>query len=155
MNTDGPSTGHLTSGMNQTKVRELLPEMTEVELDTVIEMLPMESVTVITPPTTGLIMTKVRDCFGTDFFLGEILVTRTEVGYGNERVQVTLMGNLPKHALVAGSLEVLEKNKETATINRALEACRCAVKRIEKTRRTDARLTAATRVQFESMAEEA
>ena len=154
MITEGPTSEHFANNMDLERVRALLPEMSSDELDSVIENLPMDSVTVITPPTTGLIMAKVRDCFQIDFFLGEVLVTRTEVSYGDERAQVTLMGNLPKHALVAGTLEVLDKNKEVSTIERVLEACRSAITRIDNARRTEAKLTAATRVQFESMAEE-
>jgi phosphonate C-P lyase system protein PhnG len=154
MNIDWKHDADLISDLNREDIRTLLPDMTDAEIDRVVEVLPMESVTVIQPPTTGLIMAKVRDCFGIDFFLGEVLITRTAVSYGDRRSQVTLMGNLPKHALVAGVLEAMDKNGETAAIDRAIQACRPAAERIIRARQAEVKLTAATRVQFESMAEE-
>lgn len=140
--------------LNQKRLRTFIPYMTNREIDLLIEVLPMDSVNVITPPASGLIMAKVKDCFDVDFFLGEILVTRTEVEYGDRQTQVTIMGNLPKHALVAATLELLEKNGEASAFERALAACQPAIERIEKAIAAEAQLTAATRVHFESMAEE-
>jgi phosphonate C-P lyase system protein PhnG len=135
-------------------IRTLLPDMTIDEIDDLIAVLPMDSIQVITPPVTGLIMATVRDCFDTDFYLGEVLVTRAEVSLGDLRAQATLMGNLPKHTLVAAALEALERGGEADVIKRAAKACQSAAKRIEQDRRIEANLTAATCVQFESMAEE-
>jgi phosphonate C-P lyase system protein PhnG len=135
-------------------IRSHLSEMTEEEIETLILALPMEQVELLTPPETGLIMARVNDCFDTDFYLGEVLVTRTEVNYGDHRAQSTIMGNLPKHAIVAATLDVLRLSGESNTIENAANACAPAMDRIGMKQRLDARLVAATRVQFESMAEE-
>jgi phosphonate C-P lyase system protein PhnG len=146
--------GGQPSGTNRESIRNLLPDMTVEEVDNLIAGLPIDQVQVITPPATGLIMARVRDCFGTDFFLGEILVTRAEVAYGDHQAQATLMGSQSKHALVAAILDVLDMGGQTALLEKAAMACRAAQERIEQAQRTEARLVAATRVQFESMAEE-
>jgi phosphonate C-P lyase system protein PhnG len=135
-------------------IRRHLSEMTEEEIDNLISALPMEQVELLTPPQTGLIMARVNDCFDTDFYVGEILVTRTEVSYGDHRAQGTIMGNLPKHAIVAATLDVLKISGEADTLENAAAACAPAMDRIGRKQRLDARLVAATRVQFESMAEE-
>jgi phosphonate C-P lyase system protein PhnG len=140
--------------LNREYIRTLLPDMSIDEIDDLIAVLPMDSVQVITGPSTGLIMAKVRDCFDTDFYLGEVLVTRAEVSFGDLRAQATLMGDLPKHTLIAAALEALERGGEADVIERAVKACQPAARRIEQVRRIEAKLTAATCVQFESMAEE-
>jgi len=138
----------------QQSIHDLVPEMTAEEIDNLLAVLPMEQIQIMTPPATGLIMAKVRDCFETDFFLGEVLVTRTEISFDDHRAQATLMGNLPKHTLVAAALAVLEDAGREDLMASAWMASQPAVRRIARQRQAQSRLVAATRVQFESMAEE-
>ena len=133
-------------------IRDLLPEMTIEEVDNLNAVLPMEQVELIAPPATGLIMARVRDCFDTDFYLGEVLVTRAEISFGDHRAQATLIGNLPKHALAAATLSVLETAGRVDLLEKAAEACLPASRRIARKRDMRTRLVSATRVRFESMA---
>jgi phosphonate C-P lyase system protein PhnG len=139
---------------NRDLILRLLPEMNEDEVDNLVALLPTVQVQVITPPTTGLVMTRVRDCFETDFFLGEILVTRAEIEFCGYRAQATLMGNKPKKTLVAAILEALDNDGQTELLHKAALACQPAKIRIEQAWHKEAQLVSATRVQFESMAEE-
>lgn len=141
-------------GLSPESLRRLLPDMTDDELDKLIAVLPMEQIHVVSPPVTGLIMAKVRDCFDTDFFLGEVLVTRTEVRYGEYRARATIMGSRPKSSLVAAALDVLAMSGQSTVLERAVSACQPATARIRQREQLEARLTAATRVHFETMSEE-
>ena len=134
-------------------MRGLLPDMTVEEIDNLIAVLPMEQIRLMAPPSTGLIMVRVRDCFDTEFFLGEILVTRAEVGFGDQRAQATLLGDCPQTTLIAAALAVLEAAGRSDWIKKAATVYRSARRRIAQVRRSQQRLASATRVQFESMAE--
>ncbi|MGD9213585.1 MAG: phosphonate C-P lyase system protein PhnG [Desulfobacteraceae bacterium] len=136
-------------------IREVLPEMNAQEIKLLSEALPMDRVRVIHAPHTGLIMAKVRDCFDTEFLLGEVLVTRAEVEYESQRGQATLMGDLPSAALLAAVLEALCLKGDTDYFESAHAICRPAMQRFAARRKQQSRLVAATRVNFKSMAVEA
>ncbi|MGD8836503.1 MAG: phosphonate C-P lyase system protein PhnG [Desulfobacteraceae bacterium] len=136
-------------------IREILPEMNAEEVKALSAALPINRVRVIHAPHTGLIMAKVRDCFDTEFFLGEVLVTRAEVEYEGQRGQATLMGDLPSAALLAAVLEALCLNGDAHYFESAHSICRPAMQRSAARRKQQSRLVAATRVNFKSMAVEA
>jgi phosphonate C-P lyase system protein PhnG len=140
--------------LTQKILRPLSTRMTDEELDGLVNVLPMHQVHVEATPVTGLIMAKVRDCFDTDFYLGEVLVTRAEVRYADCRAQATVMGRDPKKAIVAAVLEAIAMSGQTDLLENALRACQPAMDRFRSEGVTVSRFTAATRVHFESMAEE-
>lgn len=135
-------------------LRTILPEMTSAERLTVAEVLPLEQVQVTNPPSSGLIMARARDSFKTDFFLGEVLVTRAEVAYGGHQSRATLMGDCPEAALIAAVLQVLSDGGANDIVAAAGRAAAPAVARISARQRRESALAAATRVHFETMAEE-
>jgi phosphonate C-P lyase system protein PhnG len=150
-----PLTG--PNSVNENVIRTLrnaLPEMTSTECQAVAKVLPMEQVQVTKPPTSGLIMAKARDSFKTEFFLGEVLVTRTEVTYGGHASRATLMGNCPEAALIAAVLQVLSDGDANDIVAAAGRAAAPAVERISARQRNESAMVAATRVRFETMAEE-
>jgi alpha-D-ribose 1-methylphosphonate 5-triphosphate synthase subunit PhnG len=65
------------------------------------------------------------------------------------------MGRNPKKSLVAAILDVMAMSGRTDILDCAAAACQPAAMRIEQKAQTLSKLTSATRVQFESMAEEA
>jgi phosphonate C-P lyase system protein PhnG len=136
-------------------IREVLPEMTAEEIKVLSAALPIDRVRVIRAPHTGVVMAKVRDCFDTEFFLGEVLVTRAEVEYEARRGQATLMGELPSAALIAAVLEALYLKGDAHYFESAHSICRPAMQRFAARREQQSRLVAATRVNFKSMAVEA
>jgi phosphonate C-P lyase system protein PhnG len=135
-------------------IREVLPEMNAEEIKVLSAALPIDRVRVIRAPHTGLIMAKVRDCFDTEFFLGEVLVTRAEVEYEGRRGQATLMGDLPSATLLAAVLEALCLNGDAHYFESAHSICRPAMQRLAARRKQQSRLVAATRINFKSMAVE-
>jgi alpha-D-ribose 1-methylphosphonate 5-triphosphate synthase subunit PhnG len=136
------------------QVRDVLPEMNSEEIKVLSAALPIDRVKVIHAPHTGLIMAKVRDCFDTEFLLGEVLVTRAEVEYEGRRAQSTLMGDLPSAAMLAAVLEALRLNGDAGYFEAAHAICRPAMQRLAARRKQQAQLAAATRVNFQSMAAE-
>jgi phosphonate C-P lyase system protein PhnG len=135
-------------------LRPLSARMTDEELDRLIEALPMSQVRMEAVPVTGLIMAKARDCFDTDFYFGEVLVTRAEVRYEHCHAQATVMGRDPKKAIVAAVLEAIAMSGQPDLLESALKVSQPAIERLRSDDATISRFTAATRVQFESMAEE-
>jgi phosphonate C-P lyase system protein PhnG len=136
------------------QVREVLPEMKPEEIKALSAALPIADVNVIHEPRTGLIMAKVRDCFDSELFLGEVLVTRAEVEYEGHRGQATLMGEVPSAALLAAILEALRLNGDAHYFETVRSICRPAMQRFAAHRKEQSRLAAATRVNFQSMAAE-
>jgi phosphonate C-P lyase system protein PhnG len=136
-------------------LREVLPGMNAEEIKVLSAALPMDRVRVIRAPHTGLIMSKVRDCFDTEFFLGEVLVTRAEVEFEGQRGQATLMGDFPSAALLAAVLEALCLKGEAHYFESAHSICGPAMQRFAARQNQQSRLVAATRVNFKSMAVEA
>lgn len=136
-------------------LREVLPEMNAEEIKVLSAALPVDRVRVIRAPHTGLIMAKVRDCFDTEFFLGEVLVTRAEVEYEGQLGQATLMGDLPSATLLAAVLEALCLKGDAHYFESAHSICRPAMQRFAARQKQQVRLVAATRVNFQSMAVEA
>jgi alpha-D-ribose 1-methylphosphonate 5-triphosphate synthase subunit PhnG len=49
--------------MQRNSIRQLLVSMTDHEIDKLAAALPLDAVTVLRPPVTGLVMAKVQDCF--------------------------------------------------------------------------------------------
>lgn len=143
-----------SAGASLGRLRALLPEMTAAELQSLARELPLEEVEVVKPPHSGTIMAAVRDCFKTDFYLGEVLVSRAEVRYAGQYAQATLIGDCPQAVLLVAVLEALAAHDGEdllATVRRSAEE---ATQRITRRREREMSLAAATRVNFRSMAEE-
>ncbi len=135
-------------------VRELLLKMDDAEINQLAEVLPLESVTVVSPPKTGLMMAKVRDCFESDFYLGEVLVTRAEVDYCGHRAQATVIGDKLKTALIAAVLEAVCLSGEAEIFEAAALASQLARKRVAAADDMTKKLIAATQVNFQTMAKD-
>ena len=61
----------------------LVAEMDDESLSRLQRLLPLEEIEISRTPETGLLMMTARDCFDTDFCLGDILVTVAEAKVGN------------------------------------------------------------------------
>lgn len=136
------------------RIREILPEMNEDEIKTLTLAMPLDQATVVREPDKGLIMAKVRDCFDTDFYIGEVLVSQAEVEYKGRRGQATLMGDHPSAVLVAALLEAMRLENDIQYLERARAVCAPAAHRLALRQAQEARLAASTQVNFQSMAEE-
>jgi phosphonate C-P lyase system protein PhnG len=137
------------------RIRAILPDMKPVEIDALASALPMARAKVIQPPQAGLIMAKARDCFDTDFYLGEVLVTRAEVEYEGRSGRATLMGDHPTASLIAAVLDALAVDDGVKYLEAAHAVCSTAAQRVAERRERESCWAASTRVNFQSMAEEA
>jgi alpha-D-ribose 1-methylphosphonate 5-triphosphate synthase subunit PhnG len=138
----------------ETSFRPLIPELTDPECRAIARCLEKWPFEVISPPGTGLIMVTATDCFETDFHLGEVLVTTAEVDLQGVRGHATVMGRRPEKADLAARINALVRSGRDGWID-AVEPLLTAVRqrladRLEK----EKAMTAATRVRFQSMAEE-
>jgi alpha-D-ribose 1-methylphosphonate 5-triphosphate synthase subunit PhnG len=70
-------------------------------------ILQHEDIGILKGPDTGLVMMTVKDSFGVDFHLGEILVTEATVVYRGLERYAMVMGEEPDRSLIAASVDVL------------------------------------------------
>jgi alpha-D-ribose 1-methylphosphonate 5-triphosphate synthase subunit PhnG len=114
-----------------------------------LKLLGPEDLKVLKAPKTGLLMMSVKDPFGTDFHLGEVLVTEAYVerdgiiGYG------MAIGDDPERALAAASIDLLSRAGGMGqNVDKLLAA---QAKKIREKEKAEEALVAGTRVSFESM----
>jgi phosphonate C-P lyase system protein PhnG len=105
-------------------------------------------------PEPGLVMMQTRDSFGTRFYLGEVLVTQAEVRRGDCRGHGCCMGENAEAALVLACLEALDAAKDASDCGRLEPLVEAVEAAVQSRRRQRELLTATTRVDFRSMAEE-
>jgi alpha-D-ribose 1-methylphosphonate 5-triphosphate synthase subunit PhnG len=134
--------------------RELLPELLPEETAAIGEQISHHAFDTIRPAETGLIMVTATDCFETDFHLGEILVTTAEVELDGVRGYASILGREPEKATLAAQINALMLSGKAdwlTDISASLDPVRG---RVDEKCRREAALISATRVRFESMAEE-
>jgi alpha-D-ribose 1-methylphosphonate 5-triphosphate synthase subunit PhnG len=125
---------------------------TEMRVDRkILNILTEETMTVIREPESGLVMMSVKDSTGTDFHLGEVLVTEAEVAYQGCHGYAMITGNAPEKALVrAGIMAVFDSENEPLK-RRLSKLLTPEVKKICTRRSREKALSATTRVNFETM----
>jgi phosphonate C-P lyase system protein PhnG len=128
--------------------------MGKKDVEQFLDLLDDFSIEVVNAPESGLIMAHARDCFNVDFYLGEILVTTTEVECSGVRGHATIMGDEPLKAVLAAAVSAIVQGPQAEAfteLNPLIEACE---QKYEHLRLQENQLTAATKVKFESMAKE-
>lgn len=136
------------------RLRDLFPEMAPAVASELLDVLAQWPVTVVTAPQTGLVMVTVTDCFGTPFHMGEMLVTTAEVALNSSTGHATISGDDANKAMVAATVDAMSRDG----FSEGLDAVAAALDQLERTcvgqKAMEARWTSATRVDFETMAEE-
>ncbi|HMK46079.1 MAG TPA: phosphonate C-P lyase system protein PhnG [Methanocella sp.] len=119
-------------------------------LSRLLKALTRAEIKIIKGPTSGLIMISITDPFGTDFHLGEALVTEAIVEYDGVRGYGMVMGDGSERAVAAASADALRKSgsPEMAKINKILAQER---KKIVEARKKEEAIVESTRVKFETM----
>lgn len=105
-------------------------------------------------PETGLVMATAKDPFDVDFHLGEVLVTTAQVTCNGVVGHGMIMGDLPEHALLLAAVEALEESRTQGLLNIVFDFVEQLALRDTRQKQTEARMAAATTVQFESMKKE-
>jgi phosphonate C-P lyase system protein PhnG len=131
----------------------LVAEMDDESLSRLQRLLPLEEIEISRTPETGLLMMTARDCFDTDFCLGDILVTVAEAKVGKVRGYSMILGDDPRRAVLSASLDAILNGSDGKLKARLLRALRVFERRFKNRQRSEAGLPASTRVHFDAMPE--
>jgi len=127
--------------------------MDDTSLSHLQRLLPLEKISITKAPEPGLIMMTARDCFDSDFCLGEVLVTVAETQIENAKGYSMILGDNPRKAVISASLDAIF-NGDDAKLKAKLTRRLCAFARKHKNQQEiEALLPSSTRVQFDSMPE--
>lgn len=137
----------------KTRLQDCIAELDPEDLDPLLDTLAQAPIHVVRGPAAGLVMMSVRDCFDTPFHMGEVLVTEAEVDWEGRPGYGCCMGDNPAGAMVLACLDAL-KPENIATVESLCSSVETLCQNVHKTRERDSKLSALTRVEFQSMAEE-
>ncbi len=114
-------------------------------------LIPMEEIEILKKPKQGLLMMTAQDSFNTNFYLGEILITETEVKYKDMNGYAMLISDDSEKVLLAASVNAILKTKDQKLKQKVLELITAQAKKIEELDEIERRLIAKTKVNFETM----
>src|SRR5208283_32420 len=129
----------------------LVTKMDDRSIEKLISLMPGNEIDIVKTPETGLLMMAVKDSFDVEFYLGEILVTEAEVRYNGKKGYSMVMGDEPRRAVAAAVVDAVSKSDNgnlKLKINAILSS---RMKRAAQKNRLQEKLTAKTKVNFETM----
>ena len=130
----------------------LIAAMDEQRVEQLLELFRDEELAVSMSPRTGLLMQTVKDCFETDFHLGEVLVTEASVCFRGVEGYAMVLGESPRKALArAASDAVLRFDQQSEVKARLLDLLEQEELLQNKQQAENAALVAATKVSFDLM----
>lgn len=134
----------------------VITKMDDSSVKELMQLLSSEEINITKSPETGLLMMAAKDSFDTDFYLGEILVTKAEVEYKGLKGYAMVMGDESGRALLAASVDaILQADTRDAMGDLKQKVMDFITVQARKTAEADEmerRLIAKTRVSFETMA---
>jgi phosphonate C-P lyase system protein PhnG len=136
-----------------TSFNTLVANMDDKSLSRLQRLLPIEEISVTKAPETGLVMMTARDCFDTDFCLGEILVTIAETQIENAQGYSMVLGDNPRKAIISASLDAIFNGNDAKLKAKLIRCLRSFERRLKIQQRAESLLPSSTRVQFEAMPE--
>lgn len=116
-----------------------------------IGSLPIE---IVNQPEAGLLMMKTLDSCEEQFYLGEILVTQAEVRFKDIKGYSMVIGDSLEKALCLATIEAIMNSDENGLIDDLNKILWKAWLKTENELKTENSLSASTKVNFETMAEE-
>lgn len=129
--------------------------MDDIFIKQMLQTIAEEDIEILKEPETGLLMMTVKDSFDTDFYLGEILVTESEVQYNGKRGYAMVIGDDPEQALVMASIEAILSGNDNNKLKQQITKLVLSQKEeIAVAQKREERLIAKTRVSFETMPKE-
>ena len=114
-------------------------------------ILQHEDIGILKGPDTGLVMMAVKDSFGVDFYLGEILVTETTVVSRGLEGYAMVMGHEPDRSLIAASVDVVMRGGSEIIKKRIRRIISSQGKQIADIENRERALFMQTKVNFETM----
>ncbi len=127
--------------------------MNDKSLSRLQRLLPLEKIAVTKAPEVGLIMMTVRDCFDTDFCLGEVLATVAETKIENTSGYSMILGDNPRKAVISASLDAIFNGNDAKLKAKLMRCLRAVEKEHKNQQRLEALLPSSTRVHFDAMPE--
>ncbi len=116
-----------------------------------LELAETASIEIVSTPRSGLTMMHVLDAFDSEFLLGEVLVSNTEVVLNGQRGFGIVTGDEPERSLARACAEVLLRGEdETLKFHVQSLLLREQAKRDER-RKHEEQLIANTKVNFDLM----
>lgn len=105
-------------------------------------------------PEKGLFMVPVRDSFGIEFHLGEVLVTRVEILFGSTPGWGMLLGDEPERAMLLAAVDGAVHCRNLDVLNPLKPFLDQWTNRAACSKALESKVVAATAVRFESMNKE-
>lgn len=102
-------------------------------------------------PETGMVMMNVKDCFNTDFHLGEILVTTAELRIQGKRGWGMVMGDDGDRALLLAGLDVIFREEIEPLATELYGEIERWKRKADEELVAERKRTAVTRVNFQNM----
>jgi len=129
----------------------IIMNMNDSSVSNLTQLIPARDISIIKHPTTALVMMCAKDCFNTDFCIGEVLVTEAEVGYRDKKGYAMVIGEEHNKALAIASLDALLQSHDNSlpvSIEQLLALAKA--EQLEKNL-LEKKLIASTKVSFENM----
>ena len=134
-----------------TDSQSLIMKMDARSVQRLHRILQHEDIGIQKGPNTGLVMMAVKDSFGVDFYLGEILVTETTVVYRGLEGYAMVMGDEPDRSLIAASVDVVLRGGSEIIKKKIRRIISSQVKQITDNENRERTLFMQTKVNFETM----
>lgn len=138
--------------MNANNLATLINSMDDERIERLLTLFAEVQLIVSLPPRTGLTMLTVRDSFGTDFHVGEVLVTEARVVFDGFEGFGMVAGEAPRRAVAKAAADAVLRNPETTVLQKSLLSLLRQEEDLQATRQAEqAALIAATKVTFDLM----
>jgi alpha-D-ribose 1-methylphosphonate 5-triphosphate synthase subunit PhnG len=129
----------------------VITKMDDSSVKELLQLLSSKEINITKPSDTGLLMMAANDSFGTDFYLGEILVTEAAVKYKGLKGYAMVIGDEPERAFLAASVDAILQADNGDLKQKVMDFISMHAKKIEAADEMERRLIATTRVSFETM----
>ncbi|HQL91599.1 MAG TPA: phosphonate C-P lyase system protein PhnG [Syntrophales bacterium] len=134
-----------------TELPDCIMHLPEKAVRKLLGLVPGEAVTVVRGPQTGLVMMSAMDSHEAEFYLGEVLVTEAEVDYRGSRGYGMVLGDDADRAIARATVEAIGASPDRVLRERVRRFLAAERRKLETRNKRAASLTAATRVNFETM----
>jgi phosphonate C-P lyase system protein PhnG len=124
------------------------PERVDKDILRILSELP---ISLRREPHTGLVMMTIADGTGTDFHLGEVLVTEAEVEYQGNIGYALVVGNHPEKALARAGISVVMESADDEIVRNLRQLLDKQANIHAREDKITEALTASTKVNFETM----
>lgn len=117
----------------------------------ILQLLAEAPISIRREPEVGMVMMTVTDDAGTNFHLGEVLVTEAEIEYEGKTSYAMVVGSCPEKALARAAVKAVMEGKDNVLKTRLGKYLATQAGSIEKKEQIDENLHASTIVNFETM----